>query len=80
MMIDKCAWPDKSSGAFAFVLTFLLHFFCQEKKWKNKPDKDSSLKQNVFTQNKSWLKKTFSTPIGVNLSSIVLEERNRNDL
>ena len=34
MMIDKCAWPDKSSGAFAFVLIFLLRFLHQGKKRK----------------------------------------------
>jgi hypothetical protein len=43
-------WPDKSSGAFAFVLIFLLHFLHQGKKV------ESIQHTNVKRENSLWTK------------------------
>ena len=40
-----CALAGQSGGAFAFALTFLLNFFCQEKKLKTYYSKEKMLKE-----------------------------------
>jgi hypothetical protein len=38
---------EKSSGAFAFFLNFLLYFFFQEKKWKEENIKTSAIPMDL---------------------------------